>query len=64
VALRDDEIEDVLDMLERHEKGVLNQWETGFLENIREQWDRSQFLTDNQRAKLDELAERAARRRG
>jgi len=58
MALRDDEVEGVLDWVERHDVAKLTDWEATFVDDIRRRFDDRGFLTENQKAKLDEIFER------
>lgn len=60
MTLRDDEVEDVVETIETHFSGRLNDWETGFMESIRSQIDNGRSLTDNQKIKLDQIFERVS----
>ena len=59
--MKDEEIDDVLDMLQRHMNARLSPWEHSFVESVAEQWAEQGTLTDKQKTKLDEIAERCAR---
>lgn len=58
--LQDSEISDTIDMLKKHFIKQLSPWECDFLESIEDQWETRRSLSEKQRAKLDEIAERLA----
>ena len=60
VMLRDDEVDAVVEVLQTHFHDRLSEWETGFVQSVGEQRDAGRDLTDKQKAKLDEVFERAA----
>ena len=55
--LRDDEVEEVLDWIERHCGPQLTDWEFRFIEDVRRRWDRDGSLSPGTLAKLDEIFE-------
>lgn len=55
-----DDVEETLDLLQRHYAHKLSAWEEGFLTSIEDQWNMSGFLTDRQREKLQEIWEKCS----
>jgi hypothetical protein len=56
MALSDSDVTEILEALESHFAGKLNQWEAEFVESVSDQWDDGNGrLSDRQRAKLEEI---------
>ena len=62
--LTDNEIDDVIEMLDAHFGDKLSVWESEFVRSVGTQWEEKRYLSDKQRIKLDQIAERCAREYG
>jgi hypothetical protein len=58
-----DDLDDLLAALQGQFAARLTPWETDFVASLAEQWEEQKSLSDKQRAKLNEVFERAATRR-
>lgn len=55
-----DDVDDVIDALQRHYADQLSEWEESFLESIAEQWEDRVALTVKQREKLEQIFDRVS----
>lgn len=60
MALRDDEVDDVIEAIATHYADRLSTWENGFMDSVSRARDDGRALTDTQKAKLDEIFERVS----
>lgn len=57
-----DKVQEMLDDLQDHLSEQLTDWERGFVSDIQDQYEQTKELTPAQRAKLEEVLDRAAAR--
>lgn len=60
MPLRDTEVDDVLDTIEKHFSDRLSDWEAQFIESLQKQREYGKALSEKQKAKLDDVFERAS----
>ena len=58
--IENEDVDDVVDALQRHYRERLSEWETQFVSSVAEQWEERGELTEKQRAKLEEVFDRVS----
>ena len=58
--IENEDVDDVVDALQRHYRERLSDWEERFVASVSEQWEDRGTFTDKQRTKLEDIFDRVS----